>query len=408
MADSIDIKLPEDQMEGTISVIGAWLKKKGERVEKDEPLLELETDKVNTELAAPGSGTLVEIFRQEGDEIKPDDILGRIETSARLSTSASDSAARPARAVAKATGAQSSKKALDNRDDRSHLLSPSVRRLCRAHDLEPAMIEGTGRAGRITYDDVQRFLAKTKKQPTAVAAKSGGPGASSSMVPHSAMRRGIADHMVRSLLKVAPHVTSIFEMDMTAIIAHRRARKAEYAAKGVNLTFTAYFVRAAVEALTAVPVVNSRYHEDALELFEDLNIGIGASLEDKGLIVPVIHGAQNQNLFGIAGRLQDLTERARTGKLEPKDVQGGTFTISNHGVSGSLIATPIIINQPQSAILGVGKLQKRVVVVESDGQDAIVIKPMCYVTLSIDHRALDAFQTNAFLSRFVETIEQWS
>ena len=220
------------------------------------------------------------------------------------------------------------------------------------------------------------------------------------------MRLGIANHMVESMLKVAPHVTAIFDMDMSAVIAHRAANKVNFEQRGVKLTFTAYFVQAALQALEAVPQVNSKWHDDVLEVFADVNVGIATALED-GLIVPVIHKVQNLNLLGIADRLQDLTGRARKGGLQPGDVQGGTFTITNHGVSGSLIATPII-NQPQSAILGIGKMEKRVVVTEDSGIEALAIKPKIYVTLTIDHRALDGYQANKFLTRFVSVIENWS
>lgn len=205
----------------------------------------------------------------------------------------------------------------------------------------------------------------------------------------------------------APHVTSVFEVDFSAIQAHRAAHKADFAARGVKLTYTAYFLLACVEAMKAVPEVNSQWHDDAIEIFSDINIGVGAALGDKGLIVPVIRSVQKRNLFGVAKSLQDMIERARTNKLKLEDVRGGTFTISNHGVSGSLIATPIIINQPQSAILGVGKLEKRVVVQSIDGQDVIAIKPMAFVSLTIDHRVLDGHQTNTWLTQFVSTLENW-
>jgi 2-oxoglutarate dehydrogenase E2 component (dihydrolipoamide succinyltransferase) len=212
--------------------------------------------------------------------------------------------------------------------------------------------------------------------------------------------------MVESMLKIAPHVTAVFDADMSFVINHRNKHKAEFQDKGRNLTYTAYFVKAAVQALQAVPEINSRWHDDALEIFEDYNIGIAAAT-DSGLIVPVIAHAQNFDLFGIAERLQDLTTRARDGKLSQKEVQNGTFTISNHGMTGSLIATPVI-HQPQSAILGIGKLEKRVVVIEKNGKDTTGIKPMIYVTLTIDHRALDGFQANRFLTKFVEVLENWS
>jgi 2-oxoglutarate dehydrogenase E2 component (dihydrolipoamide succinyltransferase) len=220
------------------------------------------------------------------------------------------------------------------------------------------------------------------------------------------MRRSIAEHMSRSVA-IAPHVTAVFEADFSAIAAHRVKHKDAYAKAGAPLTYSAYVVHAAAEAMKVSPNVNARWHDDHLEVFEDVNIGVGVALGDRGLIVPVVRRAQTLSLKETAAKLGDLTERARKNQLKPPDVQGGTFTISNHGVSGSLLATPIIINQPQSAILGVGKLEKRVVVREIDGADAMVIKPMAYVSLTIDHRVLDGHQTNAWLTRFVETLETW-
>ncbi|HLE57353.1 MAG TPA: 2-oxo acid dehydrogenase subunit E2, partial [Rhodothermia bacterium] len=183
------------------------------------------------------------------------------------------------------------------------------------------------------------------------------------------------------------------------------ANKGEFESRGAKLTYTAYFVAAAVEALKTVPEANSRWYDDRLEIFEDINIGIATALPNGGLIVPVIRKAQDLDLFAIAERLGDLTERARGGSLDPKDVQNGTFTISNHGVSGSLVATPIVINQPQVAILGVGKMERRVVTTEVNDKEEIVVRPMCYVTLTIDHRVLDGFQANQFLTKFVESLE---
>jgi 2-oxoglutarate dehydrogenase E2 component (dihydrolipoamide succinyltransferase) len=222
-------------------------------------------------------------------------------------------------------------------------------------------------------------------------------------VPHTQMRKSIAQHMVQSM-SVAPHVTSVFDADLSAILAHRDANRSDFESRGVKLTYTAYFVAAAVEALKAVPEANSRWHDDALEIFDDINIGVATALPGGGLIVPVITKAQDLDLFGIAQKLGDLTERARGGSLDPRDVQRGTFTISNHGVSGSLVAAPIVINQPQVAILGVGKMERRVVSSEMSGKEELVSRPMCYVTLTIDHRVLDGFQANQFLTRWVEAI----
>lgn len=226
------------------------------------------------------------------------------------------------------------------------------------------------------------------------------------MQPVDGMRRRIAEHMLRSV-QTAPHVTSLFEADLSAVLAHRQATAEAAAARGCKLTLTAYFVAASAMAVRRVPEVNSRWHGDRLELFDDINIGIGTALGDSGLVVPVIMGVQDLDLGDIAKRLEALTRRAREGRLAPVDVQGGTFTISNHGVSGSLLATPIIINQPQSAILGVGKLEKRVIVREIGGQDSIQIRPMCFITLTLDHRVLDGYQANRFLGHLVSALEQW-
>jgi 2-oxoglutarate dehydrogenase E2 component (dihydrolipoamide succinyltransferase) len=256
----------------------------------------------------------------------------------------------------------------------------------RESGIDPSALTGSGRGGRLTRADVAAALERR-----------GGPR----LIPHDRMRRQIAEHMSRSVT-IAPHVTAVFEADFSAIIAHRQAHKAE-----APLTYTAYFVAAAATAMAAAPGVNSRWHADHLELFDEVNIGVGVALGEEGLIVPVIHRAQSLSLFEIARALADLTKRARASKLSPADVQGGTFSISNHGVSGSLVAAPIIINQPQSAILGIGKLEKRVVVREVGGVDAIQIRPMAYVSLTIDHRVIDAVQTNAWLAKFVQTLECW-
>jgi 2-oxoglutarate dehydrogenase E2 component (dihydrolipoamide succinyltransferase) len=208
--------------------------------------------------------------------------------------------------------------------------------------------------------------------------------------------------MARQLSQV-PHVTAVFECDCSAIVAHRTTHKSEFAGKNAALTYTAYFVQAAAQAMPTAPAVNGRWSDTALALLDDINIGVGTATPDGGLMVPVIRRAQDKSLFDIAQALTDLTERARANKLVPADVQGGTFSISNHGVSGTLIAAPIVIVEGQSAILGIGKMEKRAVV----RNDAVVIRPMCYVTLTIDHRPLDGQQCNAWLTKFVETVEGW-
>jgi 2-oxoglutarate dehydrogenase E2 component (dihydrolipoamide succinyltransferase) len=227
-------------------------------------------------------------------------------------------------------------------------------------------------------------------------------------VPHTPMRRRIAAHMVESLLHTAPHVTNVFEADLGAVLADRARRKAEFERKGLALTLTAYFAAAAVEALRAVPEANGRWSDDAILIPERIDLGIATALGDRGLVVPVIRDAGSLDLEGLAAALGELVRKARDDKLTQSDLKGGTFTISNHGVSGSLLAAPIVINPPQSAILGVGKLEKRAVVASEGGADRVIVRPRCYVTLTIDHRVLDGFQANRFMETFVRRLESWA
>jgi 2-oxoglutarate dehydrogenase E2 component (dihydrolipoamide succinyltransferase) len=202
-------------------------------------------------------------------------------------------------------------------------------------------------------------------------------------------------------------VTTVFETDMSAVLAHRKRHQEDFEQRGAPLTVTAYLVAASVAAIRAVPEANSRWTDTALEVYDRIEIGIATALDSGGLIVPVLRNADQHDLFGISQSLAALVTLAREGKLQPSDVRGGTFTISNHGVSGSLLAAPIVINQPQSAILGVGKVQKRAMVVEERGEERIVVKPMCYVTLTIDHRVMDGQQANRFLQVFTSTLQHW-
>jgi len=221
-------------------------------------------------------------------------------------------------------------------------------------------------------------------------------------VPHDRMRLAIAENMARAVAE-QPHVTAVFEADFTAVAAH----KAAMALRGVKLSYTAYIVKAAAEAMAVAPAINGRWKSDRIAVSRTIDIGVGTALGEKGLVVPVVKDAGSLTLEQIGAKLDELTRRARDGKLERSDVSGGSFTISNHGVSGSLLAAPIILHQGQAAILGVGKLEKRVVVRTVNGRDAMLIHPMAYVTLTIDHRVVDGHQTNAWLSRFVEILESW-
>jgi 2-oxoglutarate dehydrogenase E2 component (dihydrolipoamide succinyltransferase) len=403
MSSIKDVLAPPNE-EGTRATILKWCKAVGDLVVKDEPLVELETDKVTVEVPAPASGTLIEVLKPESAEVSPDEVLARLRLPGE-STLAAESRA-PAAAAAATTS--SSRAAFGTRAD-AELLSPSVRRLLQEHDIAPGAINGSGRNGRVTAQDVTRHVAQAATAvsgaPPPAAAKPAS-GEASTLVPHTAIRRRVAEHMLRSLVD-APHVTTVFEADLSRVLKHRASHAKGYESRGARLTLTAYFISACVRALRAYPEVNATFRSDAMELHTDVNIGVATALGDKGLIVPVIHRAQELSLFEIAQRLQHAVDAARASKLSPPDVRGGTFTISNHGVGGSLLAAPIVINQPQVAILGVGKLQRRVCVIDTEGSESIAVRSMCYLTLTIDHRALDAFQANAFLGLVVKTLEQW-
>jgi 2-oxoglutarate dehydrogenase E2 component (dihydrolipoamide succinyltransferase) len=400
----IDVLVPEEQ-EGTQAVVRAWLKKVGERVEVNDPLVELETDKVAMEVPAPAAGVLREILLDTDAEAVPGAVLGRIAAAGEEERVAPAKAGAPGgekRPSPSPAGAPAFAGATELR------LSPSVRRALLQHDIDASRIEGSGRGGRITRADVDRAVEEATRvgRPVEGVIPAAPGDIRSHDVQHDRMRLRIAENMLASVTR-APHVTAVFEADFSAILAHRERHKEAFARKGAKLTYTAYLVAAAAEAMKVAPAINSRWHEDRLEIFDDINIGVGTALGEKGLIVPVLRKVQTLSLKGVAAGLDELIEKARREQLTGKDVSGGTFTISNHGVSGSLFAAPIIINQPQSAILGVGKLEKRVVVREVGGADAIQIRPMAYVSLTIDHRVVDGHQTNAWLTRFVEVLEGW-
>ena len=419
-AEVIDVLVPQEQ-EGTKAVVRAWLRQVGDRVEVNDPLVELETDKVAMEVPAPAAGVLREILLHTDDDAVPGAVLGRIAPVAEVGDSELEtpfglSPSKPSPSPSPEGKGRPSTGSGRTEEGRETRLSPSVKRAVLQHDLNPDQIEGTGRGGRITRADVDRAVEEATKAgkpaegviPAATPSTPLGTGGDirSHFVPHDRMRLAIAENMLSSVTR-APHVTAMFEADFSAIVAHREAHKAAFAKKGVKLTYTAYLVAAAAEAMKVAPAINSRWHDDRLELYDDINIGVGTALGTKGLIVPVVRKVQQLSLKGIAAGLDELIEKARKEKLTAADIRGGTFTISNHGVSGSLFAAPIVINQPQSAILGVGKLQKRVVVREVDKVDTIQIRPMAYVSLTIDHRVVDGHQTNAWLSRFVEVLESW-
>jgi 2-oxoglutarate dehydrogenase E2 component (dihydrolipoamide succinyltransferase) len=395
----IDIRVPDEQ-EGTKAVVRSWLKTIGDVVAENDPLVELETDKVTQEVPAPAAGVLAEILLGTDAEAVPGAVLGRINTDQTESVWA-----EPVEALSSLPQQREEKQSFDSlrtNGGSETRLSPSVRRACQQHGIDPSRISGTGRGGRVTREDVDRAVASATTVSVGEPATAQPRQFAGGDIPHDRMRLKIAENMARAVVE-QPHVTAVFEADFSAVAEHKKA----LAANGVKLSYTAYIVKAAAEAMAVAPAINGRWEDDRIAVSPTIDIGVGTALGDKGLIVPVVKDAGTLSLEQIGERLDDLTARARSGALKGADVSGGSFTISNHGVSGSLLAAPIILHQGQAAILGVGKLEKRVVVRTCDGEDAMVIRPMAYVTLTIDHRVVDGHQTNAWLSRFVELIETW-
>ena len=434
----VEVRIPADQSEGTRFQIQRWLKAPGQAVGLNEPLIELETDKVTVEVPAPAEGVLHEIFRRVEDELEPGELLAtiRIEGAQRdrvalsgepagyepvaesAPTAASGDAAAPVRSALPPVSALE-----PGMDERSGRVSPAVRRLLAERGLSVADVVGTGAGGRITVDDVLNHVpvdAGTAASPArqmsgersgadaqAAVGLSGGAVPAAYRVPHTRMRKRVAEHMVERLLHSVPHVTTVFEMDMSAVLAHRARYRAEFRHHGVPLTLTAYFLAACVDAIRAVPEANGRWTDDAVEIMGTIDVAVGTALEGRGLIAPVIRGVQALNLFAIARELGRMVERARADRLTAADMCGGTFALSNHGVSGSLIATPIVIPRPQSASLGVGKLEKRAVVVHENGEEHVAIRPRCYVTLTVDHRVMDGHRANRFLQVLAQRLQDW-
>jgi len=395
----IEVRVPDEQ-EGTKAVVRAWLKAVGDAVAENDPLVELETDKVTQEVPAPAAGVLAEILLDTDAEAVPGALLARIsQEDAPAQAGAQDAKPSTPLEHKAPNGAPLPRPSPGNGEER---LSPSVRRACQQHGIDASRIQGTGRNGRVTREDIDRAVAEATAvnvgEPTTAQPRHFTAGD----IPHDRMRLTIAENMVRAVSE-APHVTAVFEADFTAVAAHKTA----LAGKGVKLSYTAYIVKAAAEAMAVAPAINGRWEKDRIAISPTIDIGVGTALGEKGLVVPVVKDAGSLSLEQIGERLDDLTRRARDGKLDRADVSGGSFTISNHGVSGSLLAAPIILHQGQAAILGIGKLEKRVVVRTVNGRDAMLIHPMAYVTLTIDHRVVDGHQTNAWLSRFVEILESW-
>jgi 2-oxoglutarate dehydrogenase E2 component (dihydrolipoamide succinyltransferase) len=429
----------ESIAEGTVS---RWIKKVGDKVERDEPLLEISTDKVDAEIPSPASGTLVEILAQEGATVPVNSVVARLaaegeeakpaekpetrnqkpEAAAPAPAPAPEPASQPAPAP-EAPSTQDSAlstpipepeaaedeniASLDER--RRTKSSPLVRKIAKENNVDISQIPGTGVSGRVTKNDILEFLEKPKpaappstQQPAPGTAAKPKVAAGSRIEPLSVMRRSIAKHMIQSK-QTSAHVTTVFEVDFTNIDKLRRQHKESYGDRGVKLTYLPFIVQAVIAGIREFPILNSSMDEANVVYHSDINIGIAVALE-WGLIVPVLKGADELNILGVARTVNDLGDRARSKKLSPDEVQGGTFTITNPGIFGSLFGTPII-NQPQVAILGVGGVKKRAVVVETKEGDVIAIRSMCYLALTFDHRLIDGAVADQFMAKVKATIE---
>jgi pyruvate dehydrogenase E2 component (dihydrolipoyllysine-residue acetyltransferase) len=451
---AVDVIMPqmgESIFEGTIT---KWLKKAGDKIERDEPLFEISTDKVDAEIPSPSAGVLKEIKVSEGQTVPIQTIVAVIDvdgagaaSSAPAAAPTKPEAARPApaapaaakpSALAPSATAQSAPQAPTVSASGERVRSsPLVRKIARENNIDVSQVPGTGAGGRVSKQDILGVVesgtvpasrpgvsaapstaASAPSRPSAPPPATGGASASAvlenavprekmyfghyEVQPMSVMRQRIAEHMVLSK-HVSPHVYSVDEVNVSGIAALRTKMKAKFEeASGTKLTFMPFFVRAAVEALRAFPTVNSSVDGTNIILHKECNIGIAVAL-DWGLIVPVIKNAEEKNFLGIARTMNDLAERARAKKLKPDEVAEGTFAITNPGVFGGLFGLPVI-NQPNVAILGLGTIEKRPVVVD----DAIAIRSMVYLTLSYDHRVVDGATAHQFMAKIKHTLENWT
>ena len=475
----VEVVMPQMGVSVSEGTVTRWLKQQGEAIAQDEPLLEISTDKVDTEVPSPGEGVLAEIRVQEGETVEVGAVLAVIAPAGAVPAETETTSEPPLETAATAPSEQPAEVAPPEQptevgaeapaqqvptpapaapaptsgDNGRTFVSPVVARIAAEHNVDPGAIPGTGQGGRVTKKDILAYIESgaaaappappapaealeapaptTAPAPTAapepaapapVAAPTPpptapvpptpvaiAPGVGEQEEPMNAMRRGIAEHMRRSL-DTSAHVTSAIEVDMSKVVAAREALKKEYQAKhGVNPTYLAFVTKAAIETLEKWPWVNGEIRGEKIVTRSFVNVGIAVSLEEgKGLIVPVIRNAQDLNLLGIARAIADVAERARTKKLMPDDVQGGTFTITNPGGYGTFHGTPVI-SQPQAAILGTYALVKRPWVVQDElGQDVIAIRPLMNITLTYDHRLVDGAYSGGFLRDLRERLEGWS
>ena len=435
-------QMGESVAEGTVV---RWIKKVGDPVDRDEPLFEISTDKVDAEIPSPTAGVLLEIRVHEGDTVPIDTVVAVLGESAgdsiapgtpegprapaatpqpdgtafgpgssapAVETRGTDVAGQPIAVPAVAADGPhppaedvTAEDATDAR--RRQKSSPLVRKIAAEHQVNIAQVPGSGISGRVTKHDILKYIDDRQRIPTAAGAPGGlhvpafAPGEPVDVQPMSVMRRRIAEHMIYSR-RTSAHVHSVFEVDFTRVAAARSAQKAEFERAGVKLTYLAFIAKAIADALRATPIVNAAIDGDNVVYKKDVNLGFAVAL-DWGLIVPVIHNADEKSLLGIARGIADVAARARAKQLRPEEVQGGTFTITNPGSFGTLFGMPII-NQPQVAILAVGTIEKRVVVVD----DMIAVRQRGYLTLGYDHRLVDGAVADDFMSKVKATLESWA
>jgi len=384
-----------------------WLKQEGDSINELEPLLEVNTDKVDTEIPAPATGTVLKIVTKEGTPAKVGELLAVIGQPGESVDVSSASASKPAEPNVEGQRVEVAQTSTSSPRPSGDLgfISPVVAKIAAEHGVDLSQVQGTGMNGRITKNDVLNYVSsgqKSKSASHAMPSASVQPMAGDQLIKHTVIRKSIAQHMVESK-HTSPHVLTVMEADMSKVIKHRSANKAIFERDGVKLTFTAYFMTAIVAGLKSYPIVNSSWNDEGVLVHKNVNLGMATSLGEDGLIVPVIKGADNLSLLAMARSINDLANRARSKKLQPDEVKGGTFTLTNHGISGSLFAFPVI-NQPQCGILGVGAMQKRVIVTEDD---ASAIRPMVYLSFVFDHRILDGASADWFLAKVKETLENW-
>ncbi len=423
-----DIVMPqmgESIFEGTIT---KWLKKPGDKVQRDEPLFEISTDKVDAEIPAPASGVLRDIKVGEGNTVQVNTVVGTIAADGEATAAPAPAAAKPAVQAAPAPAkpqaappkaqtpapAPAAPTQEEEEGDDHARSSPLVRKIARENNVNLSQVTGTGLGGRITKQDIMAFLERSEaapaSAPSAPARPSAGPAPAAipaESVPLTQMRKIIAQRMIESR-RTSAHVHAMFEVDITKIVQLRNKTKSAFEQRhGARLTFMPFFVRAAIIGLQQFPIVNASLEGETIRYHRHVNVGIAVAL-DWGLIVPVLKNADDLNFLGLQRGISDLGERARNKKLKPEEVEGSTFTVTNPGQFGAVFGLPII-NQPNSAIMGVGGITKApLVVTDADGNDSIAIRSVVHLTLGYDHRLIDGAVADQFMAFVKKTLENWS